>query len=82
MIPHFIFGNWAEHAAGFWAMRERPNVLFMTYEEITADLPAAVRRLSDLMGVALSPEEITTIAGLCSFGEMKKIGAGSPNDLS
>ncbi len=75
LSPRFIFGNWAEHVAGFWAMRDRLNVLFMTYEDITADLPAAVRRLADLMGVGLTPEEAATIARQCSFGEMKKVAS-------
>lgn len=75
MSPQFIFGNWAEHVAGFWAMRDRPNILFMTYEDITRDLPEAVRRLAKLMDVALSPEETDLIARRCSFGEMKEIAS-------
>jgi len=71
--PRFVFGEWPAHVAGYWALRKRPNVLFMTYEEMTADPAATVGRVADFMGVALAPDELTTITRLSSFDYMKSI---------
>ncbi len=73
MSPQFPFGPWPEHVAGYWALRSRPNVLIMTYEEMTKDLGAAVRRVARFMNVGLSDEEMRTAERMCSFAHMKQI---------
>jgi hypothetical protein len=72
MHPKFAFGEWPVHVAGFWALRTRPNVLFMTYEEMTRDPDATVWRVARFMGVDLSDEEFSSVRHLCSFGYMKQ----------
>ena len=52
----YHFGGWAEHVAGFWPLRRRPDVLFLTYRAWTADPPAAVDRLCQFLNVELSAE--------------------------
>ena len=64
MTPGFFQGDWAEHLAGFWAIRSRSNVLFMTYEEMTKDTEATARRVADFMEMDLSQEEIDAVVGL------------------
>src|SRR5262245_32980510 len=39
------FGSWFHHVRGWWAHRHDPNVLFLTYEELTRDLDGCVRRI-------------------------------------
>lgn len=75
MSPRFPFGPWPEHVAGYWALRSRPNVLIMTYEEITKDPRATVQRVAKFMNVTLSDEEMNTIERLCSFAYMKQIAS-------
>lgn len=43
------FGTWSEHVAD-WAPWERPNTLFLRYEELAADPIALLPRLADFLG--------------------------------
>lgn len=71
--PNFVNGDWAVHLAGYWALRDRPNVLFMTYEDLTRDPPATVRRVADFVGVALTSDEVDAVVRQSSFAHMKAI---------
>jgi hypothetical protein len=68
-------GPWAEHAAGWWRMRHRPNVLFLTYEAMRRDPGAAIARVAEFMGVALTADEFEAIARKSSFPYMKQLQA-------
>jgi Sulfotransferase domain len=68
------FWPWAQHVDGYWRMRERPNVLFMTYEEMKADLELAVRKIAAVMGVELTAGEFDAVVRQSSFAHMKSIG--------
>ncbi len=71
MSPTSLFRDWAEHAASFWALRDRPNVLVLHYSEMKADLPRAVDAISEVMGVALTPSERAAVVERGSFAWMK-----------
>lgn len=73
LSPSFQFCPWAEYVDGYWRIRDRPNVLFMTYEEVRKDLPAAVRRMAGLLGIDLTEQEIDSVARQSSFDYMKSI---------
>jgi hypothetical protein len=68
-----ISGSWAEHLYGWWQMRQRPNVLFLTYEQMQRDLTGSVRRMATLMGVALSETQLADVLRQASFEHMKSI---------
>jgi hypothetical protein len=83
LSPDTPVGSWAAHLASFWALRERPNVLFLTYESMRADLRATVERIAAFMGVTLTAEERDAVVRRSTFEHMKTIGAkfdpvGSP----
>lgn len=67
-------GSWARHLASAWRLRERANVLFLTYERMHSDLPAAVDGIAAFMGVELSASERSVVIERSSFADMKKIG--------
>ncbi len=67
----FFFGPWAEHTAKWWRLRDRENVLVMTFDELKRDLPGGVRRVSDFMGVELTPEELAAVIERSGFSYMK-----------
>src|SRR6185437_13331905 len=46
LSPDAMCGPWAAHLASCWQARQRPNVLFLTYEEMKRDLPGTVRRIA------------------------------------
>ena len=67
-------GSWARHVASGWRLRDRGNVLFLTYESMRADLPATVDKIAAFMGVTLTNEERAAVVERSSFAYMKKIG--------
>ncbi len=44
------------HLASWWAVRRRPDVLLLCYENMKADLPAAVRAIAGFMNIQLDTE--------------------------
>ena len=66
-----FIGSWAEHVASGWRERHRDNVLFLTYEEMRADLGATVSRIAALMGVELGALERDRVIERASFPYMK-----------
>jgi hypothetical protein len=74
LSPDCISGSWAAHLASGWRLRRRDNVLFLTYEEMKRDLPAAVHRIAALMNVTLSPAQFDDVVRQSGFAHMKQIG--------
>ena len=68
------FGSWAKHVASYWHARERANVLFMTYEQMRASLPATVDKMAAFMGVVLTQAERAAVIAQSTFEHMKSIG--------
>lgn len=73
LANRFQYGSWAEHLAGFWSWRDRPNVLLLTYDEMQADLPGVVRRIAALMAVELTEQELALVVEKSTFQYMKAI---------
>ena len=65
------FGSWAEHVAGFWPLRDRPDVLFLTYRQWVNDPPAAVDRLCAFTGATLTGEQRAAVLTKSSRAWMK-----------
>jgi len=74
LSPDTALGSWAEHLDSYWRVRDRPNVLFLTYEQMRADLPGAVDKIAALMGVALTAEQRAAVIEQSTFAHMKTIG--------
>jgi hypothetical protein len=72
LSPDAALGSWAEHVNACWRMRDRPNVLFLTYEQMRRDLPGAVDKIAALMGVKLTADERAAVIERSSFAYMKK----------
>jgi len=67
------WGTWPTHLLGWWELATRPNVLFVSYEEMIADLDAVVRRVSGFLGVVpLTEAERAAVVVKCSFRYMKE----------
>ncbi|KAI5632734.1 sulfotransferase domain-containing protein [Phthorimaea operculella] len=61
-----------DHLKEAWESRHHPNMLFLFYEELIKDLPAAVRKVAKFLNKEYTEEQI---AGLCdhlSFDNFKK----------
>ncbi|MGW8369529.1 MAG: sulfotransferase domain-containing protein [Gammaproteobacteria bacterium] len=72
-FPLDFGASWAEHTAGYWALRHRPNVLVLLFRDMKRDLDGAVGRVADLLGVELTPAEFARVVERSSFSYMKAI---------
>jgi peroxiredoxin len=66
------FGSWFQHVRGWFAHRDDPNVLFLRYEELAADLPGSLRRIAAFCGLDVDPGRWPGIVERCSFAFMKR----------
>ncbi len=64
-------GWWADHTASWWALRDKTNVHIETFNDLKADSSAAIDRLSEFLGVKLSPEQRQHVLEKSSFDYMK-----------
>jgi hypothetical protein len=68
------FGNtWAEHTASYWALKDKPNVLVLSFKKMKQDLPGAVRQVADVLGVNLTSAELDRVVEKSSFSYMSRI---------
>ncbi len=67
-----MFGSWFEHVGGWWKHRHKLNVLFLSYEELVADLEGCLRRISAFCHLNVPPEKLPLIVERCSFAFMKQ----------
>ena len=71
-----LFGSqgvsaWAAHSAGWWALRDQPNVCVLRFADMKADLPGAVDTVAAFMGVELTSTERAAVIERSGFQWMK-----------
>lgn len=67
-----LYGCWWDHILSWYnASLESKNILFVTYEEMSADLEAEISRISSFLDQNLDEETIKGIAEKCTFNSMK-----------
>lgn len=67
-----VFGKWTDHIKSWRNASLGDRIMYITYEEMKEDLPAALRRIASFLGKNLSDEIIHKIAENCSFKAMKE----------
>jgi hypothetical protein len=72
MAGQVPYGSWFEHVAGWLRNEDRLDVLFVNYEELSADLEAGVKRIADFCGIAIDPAALPRILERCSFAFMRE----------
>ena len=65
--------SWPEQTAGYWAQRNRPNVLILSFKSMKRDLPGSVATVADFLNVHLTDELLKRVVELSSFEYMKSI---------
>ncbi|CAH2240198.1 jg1763 [Pararge aegeria aegeria] len=60
------------HVLEAWEKRNHPNMLFLNYEEVVKDLPAAVGRVANFFDKTLSNEQVNKLAQHLDFDNFKK----------
>jgi hypothetical protein len=73
LSPHFpLGGSWAVNAAGYWAERDRPNVLVMSFKSMKRDLRGTVLKVADFLKIRASGTLVDEVCRLSSFDYMKQ----------
>ena len=65
------YGSWFEHTAGWMKHRHDPNILFLSYEELSDDLEGTIHKIIDFCGFRVDPDEMPRILERSSFAYMK-----------
>ena len=65
------YGNIFDHILGFWAHKESPNILFLTYEEMKRHPLKSVERIARFIEVDADPELLQLVVDKTGFKSMK-----------
>ena len=74
---HDMFPFWIEdgallrHVATFWHKRAEPNLLFVHYNDLKADLAGETRRIAAFLDIHVSDEKWPAVVERCTFESMK-----------
>jgi aryl sulfotransferase len=60
-----------EHIASWWEHRDDPNVLFVHYDDLKADLDGQMRRVAGFLDVPVDPSTWAEQVAACTFEGMK-----------
>jgi hypothetical protein len=72
-FPLSFGSTWAEHAAGYWAWRDRPGVLLLSYSDMKRDLAGSVRQVATCLGLTPTDEQLSMVVQKSSFDYMSTI---------
>lgn len=81
---HAFFAAWLDagtlfqHIASFWARRDEPNVCFVHYDDMTADLDGEMRRVAGFLEIDVDDELWPAVVDRCTFAAMK----ARPDEIS
>jgi len=65
--------SWPDNVEGWWrSAAEHPNVLFVHYEQMFADLPGVVARVMRLLGIELTAAEQAEVVRKAGFDCLKE----------
>ncbi|XP_069056583.1 sulfotransferase 2B1-like isoform X2 [Pleurodeles waltl] len=67
----FLYGSWLDHVKGWMKLKDKPNFLFLTYEELQQDLRAGVVKVCKFLGKELDEKTIDLVVENALFRNMK-----------
>jgi aryl sulfotransferase len=73
----YPFWPFWSHVQGWWDIRHLPNVLFVHFANLKADMPGEIARIADFLDIDVSEETWPKILEHCSFDYMKSHAAES-----
>ena len=68
------YPHWSNlrHMQTWWQDRDRPNILFVHYNDLLADLTGEIARIADFLDIDCASEIVSAIAELVTFKSMKR----------
>ncbi|XP_063964320.1 sulfotransferase 1C2-like [Lytechinus pictus] len=73
------YGSYFDHILPWWKLRDHPNVLFLTYEDMKKDSRKAIVQIAEFMGKSLPDDIIDRIVEASSFKFMKSNKTTNPD---
>ena len=61
-----------ENVRSWWEIRDLPNVLFVHFAGLKADMPGEIRRIAEFLEIPIEESRWDAIVGHCSFDYMKR----------
>ncbi|XP_065352502.1 luciferin sulfotransferase-like [Cloeon dipterum] len=71
MKDEIIFCPFWSHVTDFWKIKDEPNILFLSYEEMLQDLAAVVRKVAAFLDKSLTAEQVDKLCHHLNFKQMK-----------
>ncbi|XP_034426253.1 sulfotransferase 1C2 [Hippoglossus hippoglossus] len=72
MRGELSWGSWYDHVKGYWAEREKRNILYLFFEDIKENPRREIERIMRYLDLSVSDEVISQIVELTSFKSMKE----------
>lgn len=66
------FSSFHEHLLSFWQLRHLDHILFVTYEELSANQFGGVKRISDFLKCSFGDEQLQQVVDHVSFGNLRQ----------
>ncbi|CAH1131623.1 unnamed protein product [Ceutorhynchus assimilis] len=66
------FAPFWNHVLPFWEKRNEPNILFLKYEDLKSDLPAAISKTAKFLNKDLTQEQLGELTNHLSFESMEQ----------
>lgn len=83
MKNQMVFTPFFDNILSYWQLKHLDHVLFVTYEELSADLFAGVKRISEFLECSYTDEELKELAEYVSFKKMREsMEDNLPNELN
>jgi aryl sulfotransferase len=70
----FPYWSHLRHVQSWWNFRHLPNIIFVHYADLLADLEGGIRRVADFLELKAPESAWPTIVRNCTFAEMKAHG--------
>lgn len=74
MVEKSLYGPFWPHVKEAWQKRHHPNLHFVFYEDMKADIMLELRKLNEFLGTQKSEETLEAVARHTSFSAMKSRG--------
>lgn len=81
LADQVIWAPFHSHILNFWRVRNEPNVLFLTYEEMKRDLASVLRRVTAFFGKAYGDAELAELNGALQVDAMRAREAANGEDI-
>ncbi|XP_035700328.1 amine sulfotransferase-like [Branchiostoma floridae] len=76
-----LYGDFYDHALGWWQMKDDSHFLFLTYEDMKKDLRSVVSDIAAFLETSLDQATVDSIAESCTFNTLKEAWGSSDDGM-